>query len=170
MAAVITNFTRRCRCVDKITDKHKHSLMSIFINKGLNSRVARGLIFSNAATANPAGAACCWTVHDTGKYTTQPFNGPLSGTLQVGQYQKKHSPTHTNPDHQISFLNFLNLLWSTESSMYNLCAWQSFSITSLQVFFGVPLEPSTLYSIHFFTQSLSSFCNTCPYHRNLFLL
>ena len=27
---------------------------------------------------------------------------------------------------------------------------------------------STLYSIHFFTQSLSSFRNTCPYHRNLF--
>ena len=35
---------------------------------------------------------------------------------------------------------------------------------------GLPLglEPSTLYSIYFFTQSLSSFCNTCPYHRNLF--
>ena len=30
--------------------------------------------------------------------------------------------------------------------------------------------PGTLhsYSIHFFTQSLSSFRNTCPYHRNLF--
>ena len=27
---------------------------------------------------------------------------------------------------------------------------------------------STSYSIHFFTQSLSSFHNTCPYHRNLF--
>ena len=31
--------------------------------------------------------------------------------------------------------------------------------TSLQVLFGLPL--------HFFTQSLSSFHNTCPYHRNL---
>ena len=41
---------------------------------------------------------------------------------------------------------------------------------SLQVFFGLPLGlvPSTSYSIHFFIQSLSSFCNTCPYHRNLF--
>ena len=27
--------------------------------------------------------------------------------------------------------------------------------------------PSTSYSIHFFTQSLSSFLSTCPYHRNL---
>jgi len=41
---------------------------------------------------------------------------------------------------------------------------------NLQVFFGLPLglAPSTSYSIHFFTQSLSSFRNTCPYHRNLF--
>jgi len=41
---------------------------------------------------------------------------------------------------------------------------------SLQVFFGLPLglAPSTSYSIHFFTQSLSSFRNTCPYHRNLY--
>jgi len=30
------------------------------------------------------------------------------------------------------------------------------------------LEPSTLYSIHFFTQSVSSFHSTCPYHCNLF--
>jgi len=37
------------------------------------------------------------------------------------------------------------------------------------VFFGLPLglAPSTSYSIHLFTQSLSSFCNTCPYHRKL---
>ena len=41
---------------------------------------------------------------------------------------------------------------------------------SLQVFFGLPLglPPSTSYSIHFFTQSLSSFRNTRPYHRNVF--
>jgi len=30
------------------------------------------------------------------------------------------------------------------------------------------LAPSTSYSTHFFTQSLSSFSSTCPYHRNLF--
>jgi len=35
---------------------------------------------------------------------------------------------------------------------------------------GLPLalEPSTSYSIHFFTQSLSSFRSTCPYNHNLF--
>jgi len=41
---------------------------------------------------------------------------------------------------------------------------------NLQVFFGLPLglAPSTSCSIHFFTQSLSSFHSTYPYHRHLF--
>jgi len=43
---------------------------------------------------------------------TQLFNGLLSGTTQVGRYQKKHSNTHTHPDHQTSFVNFLHLLRS----------------------------------------------------------
>ena len=30
---------------------------------------------------------------------TQSFNGHSSGTTRVGRYQKKHSPTHTHPDH-----------------------------------------------------------------------
>jgi len=64
---------------------------------------------------------------------TQPFNSPLSGTNRVGQYQKKHSPTHTHPDHQRSFINFLHLLQSTASYLFNVRAWQSFSTTSLQV-------------------------------------
>ena len=46
-----------------------------------------------------------------------------------------------------------------------------FCTTSLQVFgLTLDLAPSTSYSIHFFTQSLSSFCNTCPYHYNLFVV
>jgi len=56
-----------------------------------------------------------------------------SGTTRVGQYQKKHSPTHTHPDHQTSSVNFLHLLQSIASSLFNLRAWQSFSTTSLQV-------------------------------------
>ena len=56
-----------------------------------------------------------------------------------------------------------------------------FCTTSLHVLFGLiiiiiiiiqhlysALKPSTSYSIHFFIQSVSSFHNTCPYHRNLF--
>ena len=62
---------------------------------------------------------------------TQRFNGPLSGTTWVGQYEKKHSPTQTHPVHQTSFINFLHLLQSIASSLFNLSAWQSFSTTSL---------------------------------------
>jgi len=105
------------------------------------------------------------------KHFPQPFTGllPPSGTTWVGWYQKKHSPTHTHPD-QTSFINFLHLLRSIASSLFNLHTWQSFSTTSVQVLFGLPhvLEPPTSYSIHFFTQSLSSFRNTRPYHCKLF--
>jgi len=90
----------------------------------------------------------------------------LSGTTRVSRYQKKHSPTHTYMGHQSS----LSALRSMASSIFNPRALQSFSTISLQVFFGLPLGlvPSTSYSIHFFTQSLSSFHSTCPYHHNLF--
>ena len=101
---------------------------------------------------------------------TQPFNGFWSVITRVGQYQKKHSLTHTHPDHRTSLINFLHLLRSIASSLFSLRTWQSFSTTSVQVLFGLPLglEPSTSYYMHFFTQSSSSFHSTCPYHRSLF--
>ena len=91
-----------------------------------------------------------FTMHETHTHV-QPFNGPLSGSTQVGRYQKKHSPTYTHPGHQTSFINFLHLLRSTASSLFSLWAWQSLSTTSLQVLFGLPigLGPSTSYSMHF---------------------
>ena len=99
----------------------------------------------------------------------QPFYGPLSGTTRVSRYQKKHSPTH-HPNHHAIFISFFHLPRSIASSLFKLHAWQSFCTTSFHVLFGLPLglESSTSYSIHFFTQSVSSFRSTCPYHRNLF--
>ena len=49
---------------------------------------------------------------------TQLFKSPLSRTTRVGWYQKKHSLTHTHPDHQTSFINFLHLLWNPPCSVY----------------------------------------------------
>ena len=102
-------------------------------------------------------------------YRQQPFNGRLSRTTRVGRYQKKHSPAHTHPGQRTSFITFLYLQRSTASSLFSLRACQSSRTTSFQVLFGLPLglEPSTSYSMHFFTQS-SSFCSTCPYQRSLF--
>jgi len=101
--------------------------------------------------------------------TQQPFYGPLSGTTWVSRYQKKHPPTHL-PNHHPIFISFFHLPRSIASSLFKLHAWQSFCTTSLHVLFGLPLglKPSTSYSIHFFTQSVSSFRSTCPYHRNRF--
>ena len=68
---------------------------------------------------------------------TQLFNGLWSRTTQVGQYQKKHSPTHTHPYHQTSFINFLHLLRSIASSGLSLRAW---------TFLWDNLSPGTLWS------------------------
>jgi len=94
----------------------------------------------------------------------------LSGATRVSWYQKKHSLTHTCHGHQSSLICFLHLLWSMASFLFNSRVWQSFCTISIQVFFGLPLglATSTLYSIHFFTQSLSSLHSTCPCHRYLF--
>ena len=99
----------------------------------------------------------------------RPFYGPLSGTTRVSRYQKKHSPTHY-PDHHPVFISFFHLPRSIASSLFKLRAWQSFCTTCFHVLFGLPLglEPSTSYSVHFFTQSVSSFRSTCPYHRSVF--
>ena len=99
---------------------------------------------------------CVCLVYNT---HTKPFNGLLSRTTRLGWYQKKHSPTHTHPDHQTSFINFLLLLRSIASSLFNLCAWQSFSTTSLQVLFGFPLGlgPSLYYILHTFLHPIIIF-------------
>ena len=94
---------------------------------------------------------------------TQPFYSSLD-FVWVSRYQKNHSPSHTYRGHQLSHISFIHLIWSMASALFNLRAWQSFTTISLQVFFGLPLgvDPSTSYSIHFFTQSLSSFRSTWP--------
>ena len=97
----------------------------------------------------------------------------LSGTTRVSQYQKKHSPTHTYHDHQSSLICFLHLIRSMASPLFNLCAWQSFFIISLQFFFGLPLQflawHPPLHTTYISSPVIVFFLqHTCPYHRNLF--
>jgi len=94
----------------------------------------------------------------------------MSRTTWVSQYQKKHSPTHIYLGHQSFLICFIHLLQFVASSLFNPRSWQSFSTISFEVFFGLPLglALSNSYSVHFFIQSLSSFCSTWPYHHNLF--
>ena len=64
--------------------------------------------------------------------------------------------------------SFFHLLRSIASSLFNLRAWQSFCTTSFQVLFGLPLGLESSTFMHFFTLSVSSFRNTCPYYCSLF--
>jgi len=93
----------------------------------------------------------------------------LSGTTRLSRYQKKHSPTHAYHRHQSSLIcsSISCDPWHPPCSIY---VPDSLFPQTPQVFFGLPLvlAPSVSYSIHFFIQLLSSFCGTCPYHRNLF--
>ena len=97
-----------------------------------------------------------WNTHTHTHNRLTPF---CPGTTRVSRYQKKHSSTHTHPDNRTSFIIFLHLQPSMASNLFSLRAWQSSQTTSLQVLFGLPLGlgPSTSYSMHFFTQSSSSF-------------
>ena len=78
--------------------------------------------------------------------------------------------SYTYRGHQSSLICFIHLIRSMAFSLFNPCTWQSFFHNLSSSFFGLPLglAPSSSYSIHFFTQSLSSFRSTCPYHHNLF--
>jgi len=99
---------------------------------------------------------------------TQPFYGSLDF---VKDNLDEPVPEETFTRSHLSWiLVILHPLRSMASSLFNICAWQPFPTISLQVFFGLPLGlvPSTSYSIHFFTQSPSSFRSTWLYHHNLF--
>ena len=129
--------------------------------------------YPNCLEKRPLNDSMCihWYLWCTSMRThTHPFSGFLSRTTWVSRYQKKHSPSHTFPANEPSFISFLHLPQTIALSLPNLRAWQSFRTTSNHVLFGLPLglEHSTSYSIHFFSQLLSSFRNTCPYYRNLF--
>ena len=100
------------------------------------------------------------------------FNGPLSRTTRISQYQKNiHSLTsclcsyYTTP-----LINFIHFLWPTASSLRICWVWQCFSVTSLPSFLWSASRSYTFHFItmHFFTQSFLSFLTTCPYYLNLY--
>ena len=108
-------------------------------------------------------------IQDVSLGELKPYTHTHACTHSQPVQEETFSHSHTFPAHQPSFINFLHLSRSIASSLLHLRAWQSFYINSVQVLSGLSgLELSASYSVHFFTQSLSSFRNTCPYHRNLF--
>jgi len=76
-------------------------------------------------------------------------------------------PEETCTDSHLLWSSIIPYLFLPSITIHGILPVQ---LTCPTVFYGLLLGllPSTSYSIHFFTQSLSSFCSTCPYHRNLF--
>ena len=93
---------------------------------------------------------------------TQPFNSLLSGTTRVGLYQKKHSPTHTQPDHRTSFIIFLHLQRSMASSLFSLRAWQFSRTTSLQVLWSSSWPWTLNFILHAFLHPIIIFSQHMP--------
>jgi len=94
----------------------------------------------------------------------------LSGTTQVSQYQKKHSPTHIYRSHQSSLNSASSIYYNPQHPPCSMYVPDSlFSTISLLFLWSASWPaPSTSYYINFFIQSLSLFHSTCPYHHNLF--
>ena len=99
----------------------------------------------------------------------QRFHGSLH---LVRDYPGEPVPeeTFTHSHLSLSSIILYLLLSSMASSLFNLCAWQSFCTTSLQVFFGLPLglAPSTSYSINFLHPINVFFSHHMPMWSQLF--
>ena len=102
---------------------------------------------------------------------TQLFYGSLGSVRNnLGEPVPEETFTHSH----LPLASVIPYLLPPSSTIHGILPAQFmyptvFSTISLQVFFGLPfgLAPSTPYSTHFFTQSLS-FHSTCPYHHYLF--
>jgi len=79
---------------------------------------------------------------------TQPFYGSLDFVQDIpeSRYPKKTFTTHNYFGHQSSLMCFLHLLRSMASSLFNLCAWQSFHNLSSS-FLWCTSWPGTLHFI-----------------------
>ena len=74
---------------------------------------------------------------------TKPFNGLLSGTTQVGRYQKKHSPTHTILiiGHPLSSSSNYNDPWHPLCSVYELDSPLGQPLSRSSLAFLLALDP-----------------------------
>ena len=109
-----------------------------------------------------------WSVPTT---TTTTTTTALQSFVQDYPGEPVPEETLTHPP-SLSSSSLYQLLPST-----TICSILPVQITCLAIFlhnlspcplWSGALQDSTSYSIHFFTQLVSSFCNTCPYHCNLF--
>jgi len=102
---------------------------------------------------------------------TQPSHGSLDFVRDnLGEPVPERTFTHSH----LSWSSIIPYLLPPSITIHGIVSVQLTCLTvlfhNLYIFFGPPLglAPSTSYTTHFFTQSLSSFRSICPYHRNVF--
>ena len=105
-------------------------------------------------------------------FSQQRNNNSNNSLMSLYPGRPRVSQVHSHPPclcgyYTTSLIKFLHFLWSIASSLHNCRVWQSFY--DLAIFLGLPrgIMTSTSKSMHFFTQSFSSFLKTCPYYLNL---
>ena len=87
---------------------------------------------------------------------------------QPGRLVPEETFTRSHPSWSMYFLYHLSPFATVHGILF--IQLTCLTVLSNNLFPGLPLglEPSTSCSIHFFTQSSSSFCSTCPDQRSLF--
>jgi len=134
-----------------------------FVKKSRQCKYARK-VCAETVTEMERQRSTHWKSSWNIRYQIHMHTRDLNFILHTFLHSKTVKDTQTHSWHLLD--------WTSSScpSRMRLRQWQSFCTTSLHVLFGLPLglETSISYSIHFFTQSVSSFRNTCPYHCNLF--
>jgi len=94
----------------------------------------------------------------------QPFYGPLSRSTQVSQYEKKHSPTHTYPDHQpflsASFIYYVHSILHVQF----MCLTVFLPNLSTCPLWSTSWSGTLHFILHTFLHPfIVFFYNTCPY-------
>ena len=94
-------------CLERGADLHMAQLMPLPLTVSCFSKIQTGVSFLVLAHLGSPGQRA---VKRVCVYMYTHTHSPLSGTTWIGRYQKKHSPTHAHPDHQISYIDFLHPL------------------------------------------------------------
>jgi len=77
----------------------KSSSCFVIVDSILDTDIAILSVLLNNHIPKSTASDITSTLHNQQHTHTQPFNGFCPGQPGVGRYQKKHSPTHTQPDH-----------------------------------------------------------------------
>ena len=132
--------------------QHLSHLGSVTARQSSSERQPNFVALNRGCHLCSAGRPSRWALAHISSYcmhynNNNPFNGPLSMKIMVSWYQKdiQSLTSCLCGYYTTSLINFLHVLLSMASSLHSCRVWESFFVTPLHVFFGLPLDltPST---------------------------